>query len=179
MLSTAVLLTASMVVGQVEETSPIPKDLIEDMKSATGTWAVEITSGGKTQKGKAVIRLTPDGQCMIANVTVKSGGTKTSYNFLSGWDSSTGGFTDQGINSEGEVWTTRWSGLSSTVSEGEHVGTLGGKKTKAKVKMERKSPDEIVVTISERTKGEETMPDTTILYRRMPERKRVRKRTEN
>jgi hypothetical protein len=172
MFATAVLLAASMVGGQASRPSEIPQELIEDMKASVGRYSVEVTTGDTTMKGRATIRLSGGGHGIIVSIWLQDGDARIYYDFVSGWDSSTGGFTDQAVSSQGEISTTRWKRISSTESEGVNEGTADGLKTRAKAKMERKSPDEVVVSITERMRGEKEIPDMKIRYRRIPERKK-------
>jgi hypothetical protein len=175
----AVLLSGTMVVGQVEESSQVPDGVAKAIEFSAGAWAVEVTEGDETRKGRANFRPLPGGYCMLATVTVRADNSRASFTFLSGWDASTGGFTDQGIGSEGQTWTTRWTVVSPTVCEGESVGTEGDKKTSSKVRMERKPPDELVVTITDRIEDGEPQPDTTIVYQRQTREKAKRERNQN
>ncbi len=150
-----------------ESTSSIPEEVAEVIQSSVGTWSVEIHTGDTTAKGKATIQLAPGGHCVVASLLATNESNFPSSTFLSGWDSSTRGFADQGLSSEGEVWTTRWSVRSKELCEGEYCGTVDGKKTTSKVTMERTSHDQIVVTVSERMKDSESLPDLRIEYRRL------------
>lgn len=172
MFTTAVLLAASMVGGQANQPSEIPQELIEEMNASVGRYSVEVTTGDTTMKGRATIRLGGGGHCIIASIWLQDGDARLYYDFVSGWDSSTGGFTDQAVSSQGEISTTRWKRVSSTESEGVSEGTADRLKTLAKTKMDRKSPDEVVLFITERMRGEERIPDIEIRYQRIPERKR-------
>ena len=67
----------------------------------------------------------------MGTVSFRMQGEQQHFSLVSGWDSSTGWATEQGIESTGEIYTVRWAKMSATVDEGESVGTAEGKKTAA------------------------------------------------
>ena len=69
----------------------------------------------------------------------------------------------------------KWRKVSDTVEEGNLVGTLNGKKMTEKNRVERKNENEFVVSCTERKVGDESLPDLTIVYKRIPRQKAKRK----
>jgi hypothetical protein len=57
------------------------------------------------------------------------------------------------------------------------VGTLDGKKTTEKDRVERKGDNEILVTCTERKLGDEAQPDQTFVYRRVGDK--AKRKAEN
>jgi hypothetical protein len=88
---------------------------------------------------------------------------------VSGWDSSTGWATEQGVDASGEVYTVKWRKVSDSVEEGELVGTSQGQAISQKTRLERKGENVVVVSCTERKTGDEAEPDVTFIYRRVTE----------
>jgi hypothetical protein len=68
---------------------------------------------------------------------------------------------------DGGVYQLLWHKVSATVDEGELTETAAGKEGSAKVRLERKGTDEAVVNVTERIRGDESLPDLTFVYNRV------------
>ena len=104
---------------------------------------------------------------MIGAVSFKENGEEEHINFVSGWDSSTGWYTEQGLASDGTQYSIKWKRVSPTVDEGKQVGLCFGKPMPETDRIERKGNDEFVVTGIERKKGEAKLPDATFVFHRV------------
>ncbi len=171
MLALAVL--GNLVCAQ-EEAAPeaankaqMPPEAVRVLAYYVGSWSVEGTVGDKPLKGTGRFDM-PEGQyCVIGSVSFAVDGQTERFSIVSGWDSSTGWLTEQGVGSDGGVYSLRWKNVSAAVDEGELVGTVGGKQFTEKDRVERKGDGEFVVTCTERKLGDEVLPDWTLVYRKM------------
>jgi hypothetical protein len=159
------------------EKAKVPEEVVKVLTQDVGEWTVEGKEGDAPLKGKAVFRMAPGTYCILGTVSFQVKGEQNSFSLVSGWDSSTGWITEQGVASDGVIYTLKWRKASATVNEGELVGTIDGKKTTEKDRLERKSADEAVVTCTERKIGDESLPDLTLIYHRVP-RDRAKGKTD-
>jgi hypothetical protein len=80
--------------------------------------------------------------------------------------------TEQGIDSSGEVYTIRYKRKSPTVAEGEYTGTLAGKESTGKARIERPGPDEFTVRVTEANAGDDRRPDWVLRYSRVTKQRK-------
>ncbi len=142
-----------------------PTEITSFMNLLIGNWSVEGTIGDTAVKGRSRMELSPDGHCLLGTVSIDVSGELFHVNMVSGWDSSTGWLTEQGIGSDGMVYTLPWQKVSETVSEGSMEGTVDGTKVTAKNRIEKKPSGEVVFTSTQRTAGSEAQPDLKLVFR--------------
>ncbi len=65
MLSTTLLLAASMVVGHVGQSSPLPEDVTAWMQYEIGTWKAKAKIGEKVMEGEWSARWVPGKFCEL------------------------------------------------------------------------------------------------------------------
>jgi hypothetical protein len=105
--------------------------------------------------------------CHIGTVSYRVEKQLESFSLVCGWDSSTGWQTELGIGSDGGTYTIPWKKASPTVYEGELTGMLDGKKTTAKVRVEKTGKDEFRIAVTDQTEGDESRPDFIYTARRV------------
>ena len=151
--------------------SKVPPELTKNLAFYVGNWSVEGKLGDAPMKGKASFRMPAGDHCIVGTVSFEANGEMYHFSLVSGWDSSTGWFTEQGAASDGGLYALRWRKVSPTVEEGDLVGTLDGKPMTEKDRLERKGEDDYMVTCTERKAGDEKLPDQTFVFHRMPREK--------
>lgn len=165
---TAVLILFAWRATFAGEEPQVPKELIEQYQFYPGEWSIEGSEGDTAIKGKASIRIPAAMKhCLIGTESVRVGDKQATCCFVTGWDSSTGWDTEQGVGSDGSVYRLKWRRVSATVDEGQFVGTVNGKQVTGKARAERKGENEIVFVMTERKLGDESLPDMRIVYRRI------------
>ena len=155
--------------------SKVPPELVKNMAYYVGNWSVEGKLGDAPIKGKASFRMPPGDHCLVGTVSFESAGEMYHFSVVSGWDSATGWFTEQGSASDGSLYRLHWRKVSETVEEGDLVGTLDGKEMTEKDRLERKGDDDFEVNCTERKAGDQNLPDQKFVYHRMPREKGKRK----
>ena len=123
LLSVVVLLGST--VSFAEEPPKVPEDVVKTLKYYVGEWTVEATIGDKQLNGKASFRMPRGKHCTVGTVSLGPDDDPFEFSLVSGWDLSTGWFTEQGAGRDGSIYTLKWRKASETVDEGELVGTLG------------------------------------------------------
>ena len=167
MFSTALLLAASMVVGQAEGNA-IPPDISKELDSLTGTWEVTGTFKGNKIEGTWSARWAPGKHCLMRRSSL-SGTPRAKDRVIGigviGWDGATETITEQVFNDDNTSALVRWKVLPSGDWEGEVSGFREGQKFVANVKMKKSVAEEITY--------EEIAADGTggdVLLRRTPEK---------
>jgi hypothetical protein len=173
-LIAVVVLLGSAVSFAADETQ-IPEDLVKVLNYYVGNWAVEGKIGDSPLKGKAVFRMSPGKHCILGSCSVQAEGQRIHFSLVSGWDSSTGWSTEQGLESDGGIYTLKWRKVSATVDEGELVGTANGQPTSEFDRLERKGDNEFSVTCTKRKRNGEAQPDITFVYHRVIREKKEAK----
>ncbi len=74
-----------------------------------------------------------------------------------------------------KVYQVSWRKVSAMVEEGELTETVDGKRGVAKLRLEKKGPNKVVVTCTERKLGGEKRPDLTFVYQRVVKEEAERK----
>jgi hypothetical protein len=161
-----VVLAFTSPLSVAEEKAAPPKELVEVLEFYVGDWSVTGSLGGERLKGKASFRMPAGKHCTLGTVNCRSKDGPIIFSLVSGWDSSTGWYTEQGLAVDGGVYSVFWSRVSDTTDAGKQVETFEGRKVTAVLTMERKSEDEFVVTCAERTAGDEKLPDLKFVYHR-------------
>lgn len=149
------------------ENAKVPKELTRLMADYAGNWSITGTVGDKPFTGKASMRIAAGRHCITGTVSLVIDEKPVTFSVVSGWDSSTGWITEQGLVSDGTVYRLPWRSVSPNVDEGELVGTLRGMKVTEKDRLERKGKDDFVVVCTERMEGDEKLPDMTFIYHRV------------
>ena len=162
----AVLLSAGLSYGG-EKQAGVPKEVTEDLQFYVGFWSIEGKLGNAPFKGRAFFRMPAGDYCIIGTVSYRVEKRRESFSLVSGWDSSTGWQTEQGLSNDGGTYKVHWKKVSPTASEGKATGMLEGKKTTAKVRIEKKGKDRFVITVTKGTKGDESLPDFTYTAQRV------------
>ena len=175
---TAFVVALASVVSFAEDETKIPDDLAKVLKFYEGNWTLEGSVGDAPLKGRAMFRMPPSGHCILGTVSYRCKGERSTFSLVSGWDSSTGWSTEQGVDANGEVYTVKWRKLSDNIEEGELVGTAGGQTISQKTRLERKGDNTVVVSCTERKIGDEAQPDVTFVYHRVTEENKKRKTDE-
>lgn len=163
----AVVVLLSEAVSFAAEKMKVPDEVLKVLTNSVGEWTVEGKEGDAPLKGKASFRMPPGKYCVVGTASIELKGEQFSFNFVSGWDVSTGWITEQGAQSDGSMYSIKWRKVSSTVDEGELIGTLGEKKMTEKDRVERKGANEFVVTCTDRKIGDEKLPDLTLIFHRV------------
>jgi hypothetical protein len=163
----AVLVLLCSTKAFAEDEAKIPEDLAKVMKFYVGNWNLEGSDGDKPLKGKASFRMPTGEHCIVGTVSFRVAGEPMQFSLVSGWDSSTGWSTEQGLAADGTVYTLKWHKAAETVDEGELVGTLDGKAVSEKDRLERKGNNMFVVSCTERQIGDKALPDLTFMYHRV------------
>jgi hypothetical protein len=166
---TAFVIAFASGVSFAEDEAKIPEDLAKVMKFYVGNWTLEGSVGDAPLKGRAVFRMPPSEHCILGTVSYRCKGERSTFSLVSGWDSSTGWSTEQGVDASGEVYKIKWRKVSDTEEEGELVGSSQGQAVSQKTRLERKGDNVVVVSCTERKTGDEVEPDVTFVYRRVTE----------
>ena len=157
---------ASTITLADEKPAP-PNELVKVLEYYVGNWAITGSLGDIALKGKASFRMPAGKHCIIGTVNCRGKDGPFIFSLVSGWDSSTGWYTEQGLGADGGVYSVIWHKVSETVDAGEQTEMFEGKKVASKVKLERKGKDDLVVVCTERTAGDETFPDLKLVYHRV------------
>lgn len=72
MLSTSLLLAASMIVGQAEETSPLPEAIARMYEYQMGTWQISGRVGDQPAKGRWTCRWAQGKHCYLITASAGS-----------------------------------------------------------------------------------------------------------
>lgn len=176
MLNACLFLAATtLVIGQQQ--TGVPPEVQKEIEYYVGNWKVEGTADDSAIKGKASYKLSRGKHCILGDWSAMVGETPVNYAFVTGWDSTTEWYTEQGIDSTvGEVYTIRYKRKSPTVTEGEYAGTLAGKVCTAKVRIERQGPDEFTVRVTEGKAGNDRRPDWVLRYSRVTKQRKNKSR---
>jgi hypothetical protein len=153
------------------EKAQVPKEIADLLRSYAGNWSVEGGEGETPLKGTASFRMPPGNHCIVGTVSARIGEEPFIFSLVTGWDSSTGWCTEVGVGSDGSVYRLEWRNVSPALDEGKTVGTFGGKQFTEKARLERKSRDHLVATITDRMMGDKKLPDMTLIYRRVAKEK--------
>lgn len=172
---TALLVVLASGVSFAGEKAKPPKEYVELLQFYVGEWSVEGTVGETPLKGRASFRMPAGNFCILGTVSARVGKEPLIFSLVSGWDSSTGWGTEQGVGNDGGVYRLEWRKVSATVDEGELVGTVDGKKVTEKDRLERKGDDEFVVVCTERKEGDKSLPDMTLRFHKRAREKGKRK----
>jgi hypothetical protein len=169
-----VVVLASGVLFAGEEAKP-PTEVVEALQFYVGNWSVEGSLGDESFKGKAVFRMPRGKHCHIGTVSYRTKEGRQHFSLICGWDSTTGWCTELGVGADGGVYQLPWRKVSAMVEEGELTETVDGKRGVAKVRLEKKGPNNVVVTCTERKLGDEKRPDLTFVYQRVVKEEAERK----
>lgn len=161
----AVLLSTGLCYGG--EDAKVPMEVLEDMQFYVGNWSIEGTVGDAPFKGRASFRMPRGNYCTIGTMSYRVEKRRQSLSLVCGWDSSTGEQTELGIGNDGETYKILWKTVSPTVAEGKVTGTLEGKKTASKARVEKTGKDTFVFAGTNGTKGDEKVPDFRYTARRV------------
>lgn len=161
----------------VEKAAP-PKEVVAVLEFYAGNWSVTGMVGNAPLKGTASFRMPAGRHCVLGTVNCRSEQGPFTFSLVSGWDSSTGWYTEQGSGADGGVYSVAWSKVSENVDEGLQVEAFEGKKVTSKLRLERKGKDSFVVVCSERKGDNETLPPLTLVYQRAAKENRKPEKKE-
>ena len=136
-----------------------------------GHWAITGSLGDVALKDRASFRMPAGKHCIIGTVNCRGKDGPVIFSLVSGWDSTTGWYTEQGLGADGGVYSVIWHKISETADTGEQTEMFEGKKVTSKVRLERKGKDEFAVACTERTAGDEKLPDLRLSYKRVTGKK--------
>lgn len=141
MLSTALLLTASIVVGQAD--GGMPQRLRQHIeKHVIGEWSTQTTWGDHVVSGESRSRWAHGGKCVISEATgLDFAGVKVHTTTISGWDAEAKCLVEHSLTSKGEHWSLRWTGLSGDEWAGQGSGIYNGKEWSSPAKMQWKEDE--------------------------------------
>jgi hypothetical protein len=157
-----------------EEASQVPSNIQSLFQQVVGNWTIESTESGETSAGKFSLRMAPGGFSVFGTAVVRSGNERSWVNLVTAWDSSTGGFTEQAVRSDGMISTVRLTETRDNVWEGRREATVDGKALIGHMRFEVKGPNEMFTEITERKLGDESLPDRTIEFTRIVKEKKSR-----
>ena len=140
MLSGAVLLAASIVVGQATEPN-IPKEVVESLGYYVGEWKSERTENGQVHTSQFTTEWVPGKYCTIIRGKVQSPDGGMQSTLLSGWDALTKEVVDYSYGSDGSQSMERWKIVSPTVEEATSTGVSAtGSRPVLPIELRRKAP---------------------------------------
>lgn len=141
MLNTALVLAASMVVGQTS--GGMPQEVRAHIdKHIIGEWTTQTTWGGKVAEGESKARWGQGGASVITETTgVDFAGDRVHVTTVLGWDADAKCIVDYSVTSKGERWNYRWTDFSGDTWAGQGVGIYNGKEwhSPAKIRWEEDS----------------------------------------
>lgn len=175
MLNACLFLAAASLVNAQPQTD-MPPEVRKEVNYYVGNWTVEGTADGSAIRGKLSSKLSRGKHCILGDWSAKVGETPVHFALVSGWDSSTGWLTEQGIDSTGEVYTIRYRKKSPTVTEGEYTGTLAGRKLTGKVRIEKQGPTRFTLSVTEAKAGDERRPDWVLRYSKVIKQRKSKPR---
>jgi hypothetical protein len=174
MLNSALLLLVASVAGQAVEPN-IPKDVLASMDYYVGKWKGEGTDDGEVLRIQFTTRWAPGKHCTIMNMRSKTPDGVVLGTLVSGWDALNKEVVDVSYMSDGSRSVERWKIVSPKVEEATSTGVnADGKPTDSKFRIEKRSPDELVLTITNRVEGDEKKPDLVIKYVRVEQAEKPR-----
>jgi hypothetical protein len=136
MLGTGVLLVAS-ILGQPVEITNMPAEIIKQIdEKVIGDWVLESTHGETPITGEEFWNWGKDRSCVIFSGFSTVEGKKSTYGGAMGWDGKAKTLVSYFFSSDGDVGTTRWTGLGAEKWTGEWVGTYQGQMSKSTAKLE-------------------------------------------
>ena len=141
-----------------------PTEVQQELEYFVGDWVLEGSVEKQPIKGKASFHWGPGKYCLLGSVEFVQGDTPQSFCLVAGWDSSTGWYTEQGVASDGTVYTLRWKRKDANTSEGEETSTLAGKSATAHYVAEKQRPDKFTARRIPKAGSEET--EWTLRYTR-------------
>ena len=90
MLSTALVLATSMVVGQPDAAAAtIPNPIVKELQFFVGEWTSEGTVQGTPIQGALTLKWSPGQSCLVGDHRVQLGGEEIRGSAAWGWDSAT------------------------------------------------------------------------------------------
>jgi hypothetical protein len=167
MLSSALLLVASIVAAQADEPN-IPKDAIKAIGYYVGDWRAERTEDGEKRVDEFTVKWVRGQYCTILTSTTTTPKGVSKGTLLSGWDALNKEIVDFSYGSDGSHSIERWKVVSSTVEEATSIGVnADGKRTTAAFRIEKKDRSNFTLTIADCKEGGESKPDLVINYKKI------------
>jgi hypothetical protein len=169
MLSTALLLAGSMVVGQSENTAPkVPADALRQFEQLLGDWKVEGKVNDAAVKATYSAKWAPGKHMIICTMTWSGPEGYSVGTGINGWD----GAEKQIVTSE--FWSDGWSHhrrfriASPTLWEStESKGVTGDNKRLAgKARLMFSGPDKLTWTSSSKIEGEASEEQVVLHFQR-------------
>jgi hypothetical protein len=143
MLSTAVLLAASMTIGQAEATNSITateaKNAIEFM---AGEWEYVSTVDGEETKGTSYRVWSQDRTCLVMSIQ----GKRLNATGIMGWDAANNQLVETWYNSLGERIELRYVSISNSSWEGASVVETADGKNTGTIRLEKKGENAFTFT---------------------------------
>jgi hypothetical protein len=167
MLSTAVVMTALVVMGQPTEPN-IPKEVLSSMDYYVGKWKGEGNEAGAELRYQLTTRWAPGKHCTILNARMRTPDGVVKTTLVSGWDALKMEVVDVSYMSDASHSIERWKIVSPTIEEATSTGvSASGKPTKALFRIEKRSADEFILKVTNRVEGDKQKPDIVIEYIRV------------
>lgn len=169
MLGTALLLAASMVVGQGEQKAPsvLPPKVLKELQGLSGEWSFELTRGDQVEKVTWIWRWAPERHCLIGRMASED----AQANSLMGYDKSTEQINDLAFYNNGDYFLFRYRIVSPGLWQGEGVGIDGGKPFSEKLEFRRSGRDEFTWKATDFVLGGEKQTDLIGVGRRVKKAK--------
>ena len=167
MLTAALLMATSVTMAQPAEPN-VPKEILTSMEYFVGKWKGEGKEGGTAVREQFTGKWSPGKHCTILNGRTRTTEGVVHVTLISGWDALNKEIVDYSYRSDGSHSVERWKIASPTVEEATSTGvSASGKPTKAVFRIEKRSQDEFLLTVTERVEGDERQPDIVIEYTRV------------
>ena len=162
-----VFLAASPSVGG--EQTKMPKEVQQYLQGWAGEYNIEGTWGDTPVKGRLSARLSRGRHANLYDWSFKMGDKDLHISTVEGWDAAGGWTIEQGVASDGEIFTTHWSKKADSMWVGESKGVVEGQSTSSRVSIE-KTPDGFTAKVTESKRGSTTLPDMQLKYTRLAEK---------
>lgn len=169
MLTSALLLAASMVGAQAEAKAPsvLPSEVLKELQGLSGEWSFELTRGDQVEKVTWTWRWAPERHCLIGRLASDD----AQANSLMGYDKSTERITDLAFFTNGDYYLFRYRIVSPGVWQGEGVGIDQGKAFTEKLELKRSGRDEFTWKATDFVLGGEKQADLIGVGRRVKKAK--------
>ena len=161
MLSTSLLLAASMVVGQ------LPDQAVNELSYYVGEWDFQWTVDGVEYSGKWFVKWAPDKSCLVSHWKSVNANGPASGQKITSWDVAKTQVIDLDCGSTGAHSFSRGSKAADNLWNGEITGaTSDGKTSMCKYELKQEA-DKFTWTRTERKEGGEPQPDLIFVFRKV------------
>ena len=160
-------LGASPLAGDEEKS--MPKEVRQYLKGWVGEYNIEGMWGDTPVTGRLSARRSRGRHANLYDWSFTIGGEngKTLHiSTVEGWDPAGGWTIEQGVASDGEIFTTHWTRKGDNLWVGEAKGVAAGQSTSNKVTV-KKTADGFTVKVTENKRGDTALPDIELKYTRV------------